>query len=166
MIEVRDVNSQDQLFLTKTLLFGDVEIGVNNIIKFGYGIPGFESLTKFVILDLKDYYPFRILQSIEESDIAILILNVRALRVCNRIEIPYRNIEKIKAKSVNQIDIYVILKTDTKSKQLLANLRAPLLVNTGEKIGEQVILDNDSLEVEYALGKELVDLNSFSGSNT
>ncbi|RKY53457.1 MAG: hypothetical protein DRP89_06190, partial [Candidatus Neomarinimicrobiota bacterium] len=53
----------------KNIIFGDVEISEENIIKFIYGLPGFETLTKFVIADLKGYQPFRVLQSLEETNI-------------------------------------------------------------------------------------------------
>ena len=56
-----------------------LEINDENIINFEYGLPGFEDLKKFTIVDIEDYNPFLLLHSIEDHNIAMIVLNAGML---------------------------------------------------------------------------------------
>ena len=60
--------------IIQTKHFGDVEIAEEDVLTFEYGIPGFDDLTKFVILGKTDVEsPFFWLQSLEDSGVAFVI---------------------------------------------------------------------------------------------
>ena len=52
-----------------------VEVNEENLIHFDYGIPGFEELKKFAIVDIEEYNPFLLLHSVEDYNIAMIVLN-------------------------------------------------------------------------------------------
>ena len=49
-----------------------LKIQDKNIIYFDYGLPGFEDLKKFTIVDIEDYNPFLLLHSVEDYNIAMI----------------------------------------------------------------------------------------------
>ncbi len=58
-------------FISK--VHGEMEYEENNIITFNKGIPGFNYLKKFILLDLLEYEPFQLLQSLEDEEIALIV---------------------------------------------------------------------------------------------
>jgi len=142
----------------KNIIFGGVEINEKNVIKFIYGLPGFETLTKFIITDLKGYQPFRVLQSLEEPNVSMLILDIRLLRIRNQIRIPFKELKNIginPSKSIDDTEIYVILKVDSEKQQLTANIKAPVVINNKDRVGCQVILEDKNLSIEYSVKEGL-----------
>jgi flagellar assembly factor FliW len=59
----------------ETKFFGEIEIDKNSILNFEHGIPGFEDLNKFILLDIKDNETLKCLQSIEETQICLLMIS-------------------------------------------------------------------------------------------
>ena len=51
-----------------------MDFDLNKIINFENGIPGFEELTKFIVVPLKEHTPFQVFQSLEEPPIAMLVI--------------------------------------------------------------------------------------------
>lgn len=156
---IKDPSQSDEI-----IIFNDMKVEQENTIEFIYGLPGFEMLTKFVIKDIEDYPPFKVLQSLEEPDISMLILDIRLLKIREQIKISFGELEKIEIypDSLGEnTEIYVILKVNDKKQELSANVKAPLVINTEKKIGGQIILDDENLSVEYLLkeGLRLTDTN-------
>ena len=52
------------------------DFDLSNIIDFDNGIPGFEELSKFIILPLKEYPPFLVFQSLEAPPIAMFVIPI------------------------------------------------------------------------------------------
>jgi flagellar assembly factor FliW len=163
------INQQNTIFReapqsNDEIILNGMNIEQRKVIKFTYGLPGFEELTKFEVEDLKDYQPFSVLQSLEETDISMLILDVRYLKICDQIKISFDELKRIGVYSDNigeNIKIYVILKIDEEKQILSANVKAPIVINTEKRLGGQIILDDKNLPVEYILkdGLRLINEN-------
>ena len=164
MINQQNTISREAPQSNDKIIFNSMNIEQRKVIKFTYGLPGFEELTKFDVEDLKDYQPFSVLQSLEEADISMLILDVRYLKIRDQIKISFDELKRIGVYSENigeNINIYVILKIDEEKQTLSANVKAPIVINTEKKRGGQIILDDKSVPVEYILkdGLQLTDEN-------
>jgi len=124
-------------------------------INFRYGLPGFENLTQFQIVNLPDYSPFSSLQSLEEPEVQMLILDIQSLDIAKQINIPRAELQKIELAGAQKPDIFTILRINHQRRQLTANISAPLIVNPKKEIGLQVILENEALSMEYPVNKIL-----------
>ncbi|MBN4081104.1 flagellar assembly protein FliW [Caldithrix abyssi] len=133
-----------------------------NITEFTNGLPGFESLTKFLIVPYKNYPPFRVLQSLEEPEVSMLILNVKYLNMGNKMMITPTDFEKIKLGPEDAFKMYVILKIDNENKLCTVNTKAPIILNQEANLGYQVILENKALDVLHPLNLAL-GINSNEG---
>ena len=60
-------------FISK--VYGKIEYNPSNLITFKDGIPGFEHLNKFILVDLKEYEPFKLLQSMENDKIGLILIS-------------------------------------------------------------------------------------------
>lgn len=119
-----------------TIQFGELEFDENLIITFDDGIIGFENLKKFILLKKEDDL-FWWLMSVEEPEIAFPLFPVRLLKD----EYP----------ESGEAEAFGIVKLNRDPSQVTVNLKAPLYINQGEKIGSQSILDDDSYQIDFNL---------------
>jgi len=123
----------------------------DNAIYFKYGIPGFESLTRFLIKEMPEYSPMLLLQSVEEPEVSLIIADPAIFQIEKILNIPAENKNKLKIQSDSEMNLYVILSFDSQSQQFTANLKAPIIINKILNQGQQVILDDPTLEINYHL---------------
>jgi flagellar assembly factor FliW len=128
-----------------------LEINDENIINFDYGLPGFEELKKFTIVDIEDYNPFLLLHSIEDQNIAMIVLNAGMLDLEEYMNIPEDKIKELNKNNESESGVFLILKVIDDDKKLTANIKAPVVINFQNKKGRQIILDNENLSMDYPI---------------
>jgi flagellar assembly factor FliW len=125
-----------------------------DIITFKRGIPGFQNLKKFIIFAAEENKLFYILQSIEDLSVGIVL--VSPFNVVKEYEFEL-NDDKLKELNIKSEEDVLVLNTVTLSSKLeniTVNLKAPLVININEKIGEQIILDDVNYSIKHPLFKE------------
>ena len=142
----------------ETKNFGEVEIKEEDIIFFEYGIPGFESMTKFVILGKTDAPddPFLWLQSTENPNLAFVIMNPRDLVFDYEAEIDMFTANLLKIKDENDALIYCIVTVPQDISKISINLKAPVIINAKENRGCQVVLENEKYKFKHLITEEFV----------
>lgn len=131
--------------------FGKLEIEKSDIIKFKSSLPGFNNLTRFILLPFADNSPFIILQSVDDSDIAFVTVEPGNLIANYEFEISDRVEKDLEIKSISDLLILNIITLKNKIEMSTANLSAPLVINLAAKLGKQVILDDKRYQVRYKL---------------
>lgn len=119
-------------------------------IRLPFGLPGFESLTRFLVAELVDFPPFHFLQSLEERELGMLLLDVNLIQHDENISLMIKELEKRKIDR-NSHQIFLILKLVAETRTFTANIRAPFVVEPKMGSGSQIILENQSLGFEYPL---------------
>jgi len=142
----------------ETKNFGEVEIKEEDIIFFEYGIPGFESMTKFVILGKTDAPddPFLWLQSTENPNLAFVIMNPRDLVFDYEAEIDMFTANLLRIKDENDALIYCIVTVPQDISKISINLKAPVIINAKENRGCQVVLENEKYKFKHLITEEFV----------
>ena len=128
-----------------------LEINEENIINFEYGIPGFEELKQFTIVDVEDYNPFLLLHSVEDHKIAMIVLNAGILDLEEDLKIPENKLKELNNGDESEVGIFLILKVIEEDKKLTANTKAPVVINFQNRKGRQIILDNENLSMDYPI---------------
>ena len=72
-----------------------IDVKKENIIQFDYGLPGFEDLKKFTIVNIEEYNPFLLLHSIEDHNIAMIVLNAGLINLEDDIKIPESKLKEL-----------------------------------------------------------------------
>ena len=127
-----------------------LEIHDEHIINFDYGLPGFEDLKKFTIVDIEDYNPFLLLHSVEDHNIAMIVLNAGQLDIEADLNIPEEKLKELKNED-GEVGVFLILKVIDDEKNLTANTKAPVVINFQNCKGRQIILDNENLSMDYPI---------------
>ncbi|HCW77214.1 MAG TPA: hypothetical protein DHU63_11845 [Candidatus Marinimicrobia bacterium] len=120
-------------------------------LEFPLGIPGFEDLHNFHLYELLDYPRFAFLVADEERQVAMLLLDPQVLAQHDAIKIPGEKLTQVSLAKDDEICTFLVLRLNHQLGRLTANLRAPIVVSTRLRTGHQIILDDDSLPISYAL---------------
>ena len=128
-----------------------VEVNEENLIHFDYGIPGFEELKKFAIVDIEEYSPFLLLHSVEDYNIAMIVLNAGLLDLVEDLEIPEKKLKELNNNEEHEVGVFLILKIAGTDKKITANTKAPVLINFQNQKGRQIILDNENLSMDFPI---------------
>ncbi|MBC8197145.1 MAG: flagellar assembly protein FliW [Candidatus Marinimicrobia bacterium] len=129
-----------------------IKINEENLIHFDYGLPGFEELKKFAILDIEEYNPFLLLHSVEDQNIAMIVLSAGQLDLEDDLHIPEQQLKELKNENEeHELGVFLILKIMDAGKEITANTKAPVLINFQNQKGRQIILDNEKLSMDYPI---------------
>ena len=122
-----------------TKYFGEIDIDDSEIINFEGGMPGFEYLTKFVVIKQEDMI-IDWIQSVEE-DITFPIINPFLANKEYEFKIPDNTIKKLDIEKKEDVQIYTMVVIPENIKEMRTNLQAPVVINNKSKKGKQLILD-------------------------
>ncbi|AKL93772.1 flagellar assembly factor FliW [Clostridium aceticum] len=142
--------------LLNTKHFGEIEIDENKILDFFDGIPGFENLTKFFIIqNPEEGVPFQWLQSVEDTDLAFVIVNPFIFRPDYDFEIPKNIVEKLEIQSREEVQVFTIVIVPEDIKKITANLRAPIIINTKNNKAKQIVVDDENYQTKHYILEEM-----------
>lgn len=130
---------------------GEIEYEENNIITFKKGLPGLNGLRKFILLDLQDYEPFKLLQSLEDDEISLIVTSPYEFFKDYEIKLSEETIKNLNVDSPDQVNIITTVTLNSDVKKITTNLQGPIVINTSNNLGEQIILDNSKYKVKSPL---------------
>lgn len=136
-------------FISK--VHGEMQYEENNIITFNKGIPGFNKLKKFILLDLQEYEPFKLLQSLEDDEISLIVTSPYEFFYEYEIKLSDETIKNLKIDSPEQVMILTTVTLNSDVKKITTNLQGPIVINTSNNFGEQIILDDSKYKVKSPL---------------
>ena len=137
-----------------TKYHGCIEYEERDVIYFQKGIPGFEELKKFIIFPVKDNDVFSVFHSIEEEDMGIIVTSPCNIEKEYEIQLEKEQIKSLKLKDEKDTLVLNTVTLSSDIDKITANLRAPIVINIKEKIGEQIIINSDKYQVKHPLFKE------------
>lgn len=136
-------------FISK--VHGEMQYEKSNIIIFNKGIPGFNELKKFILLDLQEYEPFKLLQSLENDEISLIVTSPYEFFNEYEIKLSEETIKNLKIDSSEQVMILTTVTLNSDVKKITTNLQGPIVINTSNNFGEQIVLDNSEYKVKSPL---------------
>lgn len=139
-----------------TKYFGKIEIEEERIITFPDGVPGFEDSKEFVIIENpEDDIPFNWLQSIDNPNLAFVIINPFVFKSDYDFEIPDLVVKKLKIVEQKDISVYTIVVVPEDIDKMTANLSGPVIINVNKRLGKQIILDDKRYHTKHLILEEL-----------
>lgn len=141
--------------LLKTKNFGEIEINEENQFTFEEGLPGFESMRRFALVsNPEEDSPFCWLQSVEDPELAFVMINPLYFRSDYSVEIDDATVKSLQIERKEDVALYSIVVVPEDVSKISANLKAPLLLNTRNRKGRQVILDTNEYHVRHYILEE------------
>ena len=134
----------------KTANFGEINIAEEKIIHFQEGIPAFEEEKEFIIILNEDKEnPFHWLQSVKNSELSFVILNPFEIFSDYDILLPETAINKLNIEKEEDVIIYSMVVVPEDMTKMTTNLLGPIVINTKEMLGKQVILDDERYSTKH-----------------
>lgn len=138
---------------TTTRHFGEITVDENKKIIFKEGLPGFESLREFIIIEEEENV-FCYLQSVEDGQIAFAIIDPTLITTEYNPIVHERYFEKLGGGEDGIFAIYVIANIGTTIESTTVNLQAPLIIHTENRLGVQAISDDN----RYVTKHQMIEL--------
>ena len=134
-----------------TSRFGELRIEEQDIVQFEQGIPGFESMRRFALIEVPDHEPFSYLQSIDDGEVSFIVTDPFEFFPTFECELPDPVLEGLKIVSAEQVLVRAIVSVNGDLESATANLVAPIIINRTERSGRQVVLAKTSYTTRHAL---------------
>jgi len=125
-----------------------------DIIVFKKGLPGFKELKKFIVFPLESNEVFSILHSIEDIKVGLILVSPYTIVQDYEFKIPDANVLELKIVNPEEVLVFTTVTLSSDIKKMTTNLKAPIIINIKEKLGEQLILDNDKYKIKEPLFSE------------
>ncbi|MFF2533243.1 flagellar assembly protein FliW [Brevibacillus sp. NPDC058079] len=116
---------------------------------FEDGIPGFSHLQFFQLMQEEDS-PFFLIQSTEEKDIGFWVIDPFSFFPDYKFELSNVAKEALRVEEDSPIGVFSIV-TIRGNNQATVNLKAPIVVNLSNRMGRQVIIQEDIYSIRQPL---------------
>ena len=139
----------------QTTRFGEIEINEERIIQFPLGIPGFNELKKYVLLDYKDSIKW--LHAADDPDVAFIVTDPFVIFSDYSFSL---NDDEEKFLGIGKPeDVVVLVILNVSDTGLTANLKAPIVFNASNLKAAQILVDDE----RYSFKVPLPSLSQESG---
>lgn len=139
-----------------TTRFGVIEVDDSSVINLVQGPVGFEPQSRYCLVQHRPDTKFRWLQSMEEPGLAFVVIDPSEFFANYEFEISDADAEKIHLSHPEEALALAIVTVAKDSEEVTANLAAPILINSRELFGMQVVLQESSYLVKQPLAEQPV----------
>jgi flagellar assembly factor FliW len=134
-----------------TTRFGEIDCKENDVIILPKGVLGFSQLTRYVILERKESAPFKWLQSVEDPNVAFVIMDPVEIFPNYKLEIDEKELEELNYTNSTDLVTYVIVTIPQDATQASADLLGPLVVNPKKRLAKQAVMSNSPYTTKHYL---------------
>ena len=127
-----------------TTRFGDIECPEDKVLTMPSGIIGFPVSTRYLILDHDRDVPFKWLQSVDQPELAFVIVDPVWFKPDYRVTIALDEIDELGRIDKADLVMFVLLTIPSDDpSRMTANLRGPVVVDARSRVAKQLILHDD-----------------------
>jgi flagellar assembly factor FliW len=143
--------------------FGKMEIDERQILEFPFGLLGFEEFRRFALIEESAEVVFKWLQSLEEKNLAFILIQPELFQPNYRPLIGRSELETIGLESTDEALVMVIVSIPGDDPQkMTANLQGPILINRVKKLGRQFISRDETHPVRKQILDSKIELETVS----
>jgi len=143
----------------RTTRFGELEFPDEVVMTFPEGVLGFPQDVQFILLEHDaEGSPFKWLQSLDNPDLAFIILDPLSVDPRYNFEID-RDTERVigTAQAAQCAVMSIVNVPHDRPIQMTANMKAPLVVNVETRLGRQVILGTQAFSINAPVFPHLLE---------
>ncbi|MDL2289329.1 flagellar assembly protein FliW [Clostridia bacterium OttesenSCG-928-F22] len=137
--------------VVETERFGDIDLNDNKVIEFPAGLPGFEDLHKYILLETDETKPLYWLQSIEDKYISLPVIIPFEFVEDYCLEIRDYELQELNIQSQNDLLIMNVVVIPEDLTKMTTNLAAPVIVNARDGVGKQIIIDAKEMPIRFPI---------------
>ena len=136
------------LITFKSTRFSEISVPKESILEFPAGLFGFKNKKHFVALNYKQ--PFMWLHSIEDPNLAFIVIDTSVIQSTYRVEPPFPD-TALNLDDGQDYSVLAIVTFGPFPEDATVNLRAPIIVDHNQKIAAQVVLESEKYSLKEAL---------------
>lgn len=137
--------------LVDTCRFGELEIDPDTIIALDEGLFGFTHTRRYCLLEHTPESPFRWLQSVEDADVAFLVVDPMDFFGDYAVELDDAQADNLGLADPDDAAVLNIVTIAENYGDTTVNLLAPIVINTKTRRARQVILENEAYGTQHRL---------------
>jgi flagellar assembly factor FliW len=137
-----------------TKAFGQIEVDERQKINFPQGLFGFEDFREYILMDA-EHQPFFWLQSLDDKEIAFILINPFLFRPDYEVNINNEDLSEIEVNTPENALIFSIITIPQDGSSMTANLQGPLVINKEKMKGMQAILADVRWKTKHDIIAEL-----------
>lgn len=144
----------------RTSRFGEIEYTNADIIVVKGGPLGFAKLERFLLIQHKDESVFHWLQSVDDPDVAFLVLDPACFRPDYAPPMPEQIVTDLELTEETPRAVLTIVSIPPgKPQEMTANLAGPIVINVEKRIARQVVVDEPEWSTKHPILAEMRALN-------
>lgn len=133
---------QEPVVEINTAKFGTLKIEKKDVINFVSPVIGFDDSGKYALLPHAEDSPFMWLQSLDESEVAFVLIAAFNFFLDYAPDIDDRDLGELEVDSVEDLVLTLLVSIPKDYKKMTANLVAPIVINHKNRLAKQVIIKN------------------------
>ncbi len=141
--------------VVQTGRFGQIEVTTDEIIYIPSGILGFPEDHDFCLVDSADDTLILWLQSLKSPHLAFPILEPKIFKPDYVVRLSAAELRELRLQSIKDASVFTLLSFPQELTEMTANLKAPLVINTKQKVAKQVVLQENDQPIKHPMFKEL-----------
>ncbi len=144
---------------------GRVTVPADRIITFASGLPGFPEACRYALVNDHLEPPFYCLQCVDNPSLAFVVTDPFALVPDYRPKNGVSTLQELHASSPEDLQALVTLTIPPgRPREITANLMSPLLINQGQGLGKQVVIEKPHYSHQYPVMAVKADCQPQPGS--
>jgi flagellar assembly factor FliW len=133
-----------------TSRFGDIEFSTDDVITFVHGLVGLPDLQQYILIQHKENSPFRWMQSLDDGNIAFLVVDPGAYVSDYAPEMPVSAAETLQLSDETPYLVYTIANIPSgKPREMTLNLAGPIVINAESRQALQIVLEEDRFPIRF-----------------
>lgn len=140
-------NEQEKIRINTTR-FGELEVASSAVIHVIAGVIGFPGISRYILLEYNP--PFSWLQSVDQPDLAFVVVNGAEFGEHYLFDLPMDDPE-LDLKETDDISVINLVAVRPAPHETTVNLKAPLIVNMRNLKARQIILDDPRFPMRFPL---------------
>ncbi|SDT85720.1 flagellar assembly protein FliW [Desulfobacula phenolica] len=135
-----------------TRRFGEIKIDAGKIISMPEGLPGFPGFERFVLFEDPHSAPFCWFQSLEEPNLALVMMNPFVFKPDYEIDLKeFVASRGWKDTNAEDLLVYVVINIfkGEKNKRITANLIGPIIINSKNNQAIQVVISDSTYSHQH-----------------
>jgi len=137
-----------------TKAFGVIEVDEKQKLNFPQGLLGFDDYKDYVLFDA-EHEPFFWLQSVDDQEIAFILVNPFLFRPDYEVNISNEELSEVGISSPENALIFVIVTIPQDGGPMTANLQGPLIINKDKMTAMQAVLSDLRWKTRHDIIAEL-----------
>jgi len=133
---------------------GIIDFSEEDVIVFKHGLPGFENLNKFVLMELDEYFPFKVLHSVEDENVGMVTISPFHVMSNYQVELSSSVIKELDIDNEEEVLVLSTVTLSSQISKITTNLKAPIIINLKNNLGYQIILEEDKYSIKHPFNKE------------